>query len=107
MRVEPRALRVLLLFVQRPGKLLQKELILEAVWKTSFVEESTLTRAVALLRKHLGDDPRAPDLHRDDRPGTIVNNPIGVLAYLQLGRAYVQLGDVPCARAAYADCMTL
>ena len=58
--VEPRALRVLLLFVQAPGKLLQKEVILEAVWKTTFVEESTLSRAVAILRKHLGDDPRAP-----------------------------------------------
>jgi DNA-binding winged helix-turn-helix (wHTH) protein/tetratricopeptide (TPR) repeat protein len=58
--LEPRALRVLLLFVQNPGKLLQKDFILEAVWKTTFVEESTLTRAVAILRKQLGDDPRAP-----------------------------------------------
>jgi DNA-binding winged helix-turn-helix (wHTH) protein/tetratricopeptide (TPR) repeat protein len=58
--LEPRALRVLLLFVQNPGKLLQKDFILESVWKTTFVEESTLTRAVAILRKQLGDDPRAP-----------------------------------------------
>jgi DNA-binding winged helix-turn-helix (wHTH) protein/tetratricopeptide (TPR) repeat protein len=58
--IEPRALRVLLLFVQNPGKLLTKEVILETVWKTTFVEESTLTRAVAILRKHLGDDPRVP-----------------------------------------------
>jgi len=58
--LEPRALRVLLLFVQHPGKLLQKDFILEAVWKGTFVEESTLTRAVAILRKQLGDDPRAP-----------------------------------------------
>jgi DNA-binding winged helix-turn-helix (wHTH) protein/tetratricopeptide (TPR) repeat protein len=58
--LEPRALRVLLLFVQNPGKLLTKEILLETVWKTTFVEESTLTRAVAILRKQLGDDPRAP-----------------------------------------------
>jgi DNA-binding winged helix-turn-helix (wHTH) protein/tetratricopeptide (TPR) repeat protein len=58
--LEPRALRVLLLFVQNPGKLLTKDIILETVWKTTFVEESTLTRAVAILRKQLGDDPRAP-----------------------------------------------
>jgi DNA-binding winged helix-turn-helix (wHTH) protein/tetratricopeptide (TPR) repeat protein len=58
--LEPRALRVLLLFVQNPGKLLTKDVILETVWKTTFVEESTLTRAVAILRKQLGDDPRAP-----------------------------------------------
>lgn len=58
--LEPRALQVLLLFVQNPGKLLQKELILETVWKGTFVEESTLSRAIAILRKKLGDDPRAP-----------------------------------------------
>ena len=62
--IEPRAMRVLLLFVQNPGKILTKGVILETVWKTTFVEESTLTRAVAILRKHLGDDPRAPTLHR-------------------------------------------
>ena len=58
--LEPRALRVLLLFVQNPGKLLQKNVILESVWTTTFVEESTLTRAITILRKQLGDDPRAP-----------------------------------------------
>ena len=58
--LEPRALRVLLLFVQSPGMLLQKNFILEAVWTTTFVEESTLTRAITILRKQLGDDPRAP-----------------------------------------------
>ncbi len=58
--LEPRALKVLLLFVQNPGKLLQKDFILESVWKTTFVEESTLTRAITILRKQLGDDSRAP-----------------------------------------------
>jgi DNA-binding winged helix-turn-helix (wHTH) protein/tetratricopeptide (TPR) repeat protein len=58
--LEPRALRVLLLFVQNPGKLLQKDFILESVWKATFVEESTLTRAITILRKQLGDDSRAP-----------------------------------------------
>ncbi len=58
--LEPRALRVLLLFVQNPGKLLTKNLLLETVWQTTFVEESTLTRAVTIIRKQLGDDPRAP-----------------------------------------------
>ncbi len=60
MPLEPRALRVLLLFVQNSGKLLQKNLILETIWATTFVEESTLTRAITILRKQLGDDPRAP-----------------------------------------------
>jgi DNA-binding winged helix-turn-helix (wHTH) protein/tetratricopeptide (TPR) repeat protein/TolB-like protein len=58
--LEPKSLRVLLLLVARRGKLIEKEAILEAVWKDTFVEESTLTRAVALIRKQLGDDPRHP-----------------------------------------------
>lgn len=53
-------MRVLLLFVQNPGRLLQKSFILETVWTATFVEESTLTRAITILRKQLGDDPRAP-----------------------------------------------
>lgn len=58
--LEPKSLRVLLLLVARRGKLIEKDDILEAVWKDTFVEESTLTRAVALIRKQLGDDPRHP-----------------------------------------------
>lgn len=58
--LEPRALQVLLVLAGSNGKLLEKKALLEAVWKDTFVEETTLTRAVALIRKHLGDDPRAP-----------------------------------------------
>ena len=58
--LEPKSLRVLLLLVARRGKLIEKDAILEAVWKDTFVEESTLTHAIALIRKQLGDDPRHP-----------------------------------------------
>ena len=58
--LEPRALAVLLLMVRSDGKLLKKDAILQAVWKNTVVEESSLTRAVALLRKQFGDDPRHP-----------------------------------------------
>jgi DNA-binding winged helix-turn-helix (wHTH) protein/tetratricopeptide (TPR) repeat protein len=58
--LEPKSLNVLLLLVAGQGKLFKKDAILEAVWKKTFVEETTLTRAVALLRKQLGDDPRNP-----------------------------------------------
>ena len=58
--IEPKALRVLILLVSRAGRVVEKDAIFQAAWKDTFVEESTLTRAVALLRKHLGDDPRHP-----------------------------------------------
>ena len=58
--LEPKSLRVLLLLVKAKGKLVPKNTLLEEVWKGTFVDESTLTRAIALLRKQLGDDRRQP-----------------------------------------------
>jgi eukaryotic-like serine/threonine-protein kinase len=58
--LEPKSLRVLLMLVASDGKLLEKNEIIETVWKDTFVEETTLTRAIALIRKQLGDDPRNP-----------------------------------------------
>jgi len=42
-----------------------------------------------------------------DHPGIMVGDPIGVLAHLQLGRAYAMQGDTTKARAAYQDFLTL
>ena len=58
--LEPKSLRVLLLLVRAKGKVVPKNMLLEEVWKGTFVDESTLTRAIALLRKQLGDDRRQP-----------------------------------------------
>jgi len=58
--LEPKALRLLLLLIRNQGRLLKREAIFETVWHGTVVEESSLTRAIALLRKQLGDDPRHP-----------------------------------------------
>ncbi len=58
--LEPKCLHVLLLLAQSEGRLLEKNVIIETVWKDTFVEETTLTRAIALLRRQLGDDSRDP-----------------------------------------------
>ena len=42
-----------------------------------------------------------------DHRGIVINEPIGALAHLQLGRAYVLQGDAAKARAAYQDFLTL
>jgi len=42
-----------------------------------------------------------------DHPGIIIGDPIGVLAHLQLGRAYAMQGDAAKAKAAYQDFLTL
>ena len=41
-----------------------------------------------------------------DHPGVVVNDPIGALAHLQLGRAYSMSGDITKAKAAYKDFLT-
>ena len=42
-----------------------------------------------------------------DHPGIVVNEPIGALAHLQVGRAYAMQGDIAKAKAAYQDFLTL
>lgn len=42
-----------------------------------------------------------------DHPGVVLNEPIGALAHLGLGRAYALLGDSSKAKAAYRDFFTL
>ena len=58
--VEPKAFRVLLMLLRNPKKLIPKEELLTAVWGDAAVTENSLTRAIALLRKVLGDDAREP-----------------------------------------------
>ncbi|MDX1531482.1 MAG: winged helix-turn-helix domain-containing protein [Rhodothermales bacterium] len=58
--VEPRVLRVLEVLAARPGRVVSREALLEAVWADVVVTEDALTRAVSELRKLLGDDPKAP-----------------------------------------------
>ena len=42
-----------------------------------------------------------------DHRGIVISDPIGALAHLQVGRAYVLAGDKDAARAAYKDFFTL
>jgi cytochrome c-type biogenesis protein CcmH/NrfG len=40
-------------------------------------------------------------------PGIVLNNPVGALAHLQLGRAYAMQGDMAKAKTAYQDFLAL
>jgi DNA-binding winged helix-turn-helix (wHTH) protein len=53
----PKAIEVLACLVERHGQVTTKEDLLAQVWPDTFVEESTLTRAISVLRKALGDTP--------------------------------------------------
>src|SRR5262245_11485639 len=51
----PKVFDVLLVLVQNPGHILEKEEVMNAVWPDSNVEEANLTRNVSTLRKALGE----------------------------------------------------
>lgn len=57
-RLEPKAVELLLFLAGQPGRLVTKAEIQEAVWKDTAVTENALTRLVAQIRKGLGDDAR-------------------------------------------------
>ncbi len=55
-RVTPRIFDLLLAFLERPGAVLTRDELLDAVWGESIVEDANLTQSVFVLRRILGDD---------------------------------------------------
>jgi eukaryotic-like serine/threonine-protein kinase len=64
-------------------------------------------RGEAYLAAHQGNKAAAEFQKIIDHRGIVLNEPIGALAHLQLGRAYAMQGDTLKARAAYQDFLTL
>ena len=59
-RLEPRVADVCAYLAERPGEVIRKEELLQAVWPDTFVTDDVLTKAISELRKILKDDPRHP-----------------------------------------------
>jgi DNA-binding winged helix-turn-helix (wHTH) protein/predicted ATPase len=59
-RLRPRIVDLLVYLAGRPGEVVSKEELLDAIWSTRFVAESALSGAVAELRSALEDDPASP-----------------------------------------------
>ena len=57
----PKAVDVLLALVERPGRLLTKDELVQRVWPDTFVEEANLAYNVFTLRKALGDTADNPE----------------------------------------------
>jgi TolB-like protein/DNA-binding winged helix-turn-helix (wHTH) protein len=51
--ISPRALETLTVLVQNPGKLLEREALIHALWPDTIVEDANLTVAISQLRKTL------------------------------------------------------
>lgn len=61
-RLEPKAMGVLVALASRAGEAVRRDEIEAAVWPDVVVTEASLTRCVSHLREALGDDARAPSL---------------------------------------------
>ena len=64
-------------------------------------------RGEAYLAVRRGSEAAAEFQKILDHRGVVLNEPIGALAHLQLGRAYTLSGDTAKAKAAYQDFITL
>jgi hypothetical protein len=64
-------------------------------------------RGEAYLAAHKGSEAAAEFQKILDHRGLVLNQPIGALAHLGLGRAYVLQGDIPKGKAAYQDFLAL
>ena len=64
----PRVLGVLELLLVRAGEVVNRQELIETIWKDAFVTDTSLAEAVSVLRQTLGDDSQAPTyiqtLHR-------------------------------------------
>jgi non-specific serine/threonine protein kinase len=58
--LEPKVFAVLAQLIMRPGELLTREHLLDAVWGHRYVTPSTLNRVIALARRSLLDDAEEP-----------------------------------------------
>lgn len=58
----PKAFDVLLALVERHGRLVEKDELINCVWPDTFVEETNLTYNISVLRKALGDSAENPEV---------------------------------------------
>jgi DNA-binding winged helix-turn-helix (wHTH) protein/Tol biopolymer transport system component len=59
-RLPPRALVILQHLVERAGRIVPKQALLDAAWKDAYVSETSLTEVIGIIRQALGDDPQKP-----------------------------------------------
>jgi DNA-binding winged helix-turn-helix (wHTH) protein/TolB-like protein/Flp pilus assembly protein TadD len=59
-RIEPKAMEVLMALAARPGATVGRNELLSTVWPGVVVGDEALTQSIIKLRKALGDNPRSP-----------------------------------------------
>lgn len=62
--VQPRVFDLLAYLVAQRGRVVPKEELVTAVWRARVLSPSVVSRALMLLRRHIGDDPEQPFIVR-------------------------------------------
>ena len=60
LRIEPKAMEVLMALADRAGQVVSREELLAAVWPGVVVGDEALTQSIIKLRRALSDNPKAP-----------------------------------------------
>ncbi len=63
-QLEPISSLLLLYFCQNCERIITRDDLIAQVWNNRVVSDSTINRAISMLRKHLGDDPQKPSYIR-------------------------------------------
>jgi len=83
----PKAFDVLLHLARNPGRAVSREEIFDAVWPETVVTDASLTQAVFLIRKALGETEAAPWVETVPRVGYRFNLPEGAVVGAGAGPA--------------------
>ena len=59
--LEPKVMEVLCVLARHKGEVVSRNDLIEEVWKTTHVTDEVLSRAISVLRRQLGDDPKEPE----------------------------------------------
>ena len=59
-RIEPKAMEVLMVLAEHAGEVISREKLLADVWAGVVVSDEALTQSIIKLRRAFGDNPRAP-----------------------------------------------
>jgi DNA-binding winged helix-turn-helix (wHTH) protein/TolB-like protein/Tfp pilus assembly protein PilF len=95
----PRLFNALLLFVERPGELLDKDTLMQALWPGLVVEENNLSQVVSGLRRALGDDAQGSRFIQ-----TVPRRGFRFIAPVKaMGAAEAELAPSPVPEAAVAQ----
>src|SRR6187397_807299 len=88
--LSPKALDLLLLFVQHPAALLTKDEIFRLLWPDVAVTDNALTQVVSELRQALGDSPASPTYLQ-----TVARRGYRFIAPVELASAAPAAADAP------------